>query len=112
LPGVATTLTGADGGVGVGGLGGDGDAAIVMVMVDVVVVPFAFVALMANVYVPAVAGVPESTPVESSNVRPGGNEPLAMLNPIALDGELLAVKVYDAYATPTTPESSGESAVK
>ena len=74
-------------------MGGDGAAEMVIVMLDVVVVPFAFVARMANVYVPAVVGVPDSTPVESSKARPGGNAPLASPNVIALEGELLAVKV-------------------
>ena len=116
LPGVATTEFGAlgtTGAGGFGGLGGAGAAATTMVMFEVVVVPAPLVARIANVYVPSVVGVPERTPVLSSKVKPGGKAPLATPKPIVpLDGELVAAKVYEVYAVPATPESSGESAVK
>lgn len=97
LPAVAVTLTAAPGGTGdggVGGVGGEGLDATVMVRLDVVVVPAAFVARTVKVYVPAVVGVPESTPVLSSKVSPGGSVPLATPKLIGWDGELAAANVY------------------
>jgi hypothetical protein len=46
-----------------------------MVHVAVLTTPFASVTCDVNVYVPAVVGVPETTPVLAFSVRPGGNEP-------------------------------------
>ena len=48
----------------------------VIVRDGVLTTPLAFVAEMVTVNTPALLGVPDSTPVNASRVRPGGNVPL------------------------------------
>ena len=90
-PAIARTSCGGDAGVAGAGPGVT-EEVIVMVMDDVAapgVIPLD--AETVNVYVPAVVGVPESTPFEAKT-SPGGNVPLPCVNVIGVVPD--AVKEY------------------
>ena len=86
-------------------------AGLIAIEIDAVVtVPTAFVADTVTVAVPALVGVPASTPVAAFRLSPLGRVPDATANVMAV-GYPEAVNVYPAYAVPTVPVTGGLDAV-